>query len=79
MEKVPGSGEFDRAHRDDPSGSIANPNKEAVMIEKFHRLMKGILTEDQASRLEGMAMALEETSARDFVAALAYPARAAAE
>ncbi|MDA0663663.1 MAG: MmgE/PrpD family protein [Proteobacteria bacterium] len=79
VERVPGSGEFDRAHRDDPSGSIANPNKEAVMIEKFHRLMKGILTEDQAIRLESLAMSLEDTSARDFVAALAYPARAAAE
>ena len=79
VERVPGSGEFDRAHRDDPSGSIANPNKEAVMIEKFHRLMKGILTEDQAIRLESLAMSLEDTSARDFATALAYPARAAAE
>lgn len=79
VEKTPGSGEFDRAYRDDPSGSIANPNKEGAMIDKFHRLMQGILTEEQAVRLETMCMSLEETPARAFTAAMTYPARAAAE
>jgi len=49
------------------------------MIDKFHRLMQGILTEEQAVRLETLCMALEETPVRDLTAAMIYPARAAAE
>jgi len=79
VERAPGSGEFERVSRDDPSGSIANPNKEGAMIEKFHRLMTGILSEEQAVRLETMAMSLEENTARNFTGAMVYPARAAAE
>lgn len=79
IETQPGGGVFERVYRDDPSGSIANPNKEAAMIEKFHRLLGDLGLGDQAPRIERMALALEGARARDLVASLCVPARAAAE
>ena len=79
IERQPGGGAFERVYRDDPSGSIANPNKETAMVEKFHRLMGDLRLGDQAARIESMALALERTTARDLVASLHSPVQVAAE
>jgi 2-methylcitrate dehydratase PrpD len=79
IETRPGGGVFERVYRDDPSGSIANPNKEAAMIEKFHRLLADLGLGGQAKRIESLALGLEGVRARDLVASLHLPARAAAE
>ncbi len=79
IETQAGSGAFERVYRDDPSGSIANPNKEAAMVEKFHRLLGDLGLGGQAARIEFMALALEDANARDLVASLHQPVRAAAE
>jgi hypothetical protein len=49
------------------------------MIEKFHRLLGDLGLGYQAPRIERMALALEGARARDLVASLCVPARAAAE
>ena len=79
IERQPGGGDFERVYRGDPSGSIANPNKEAAMIEKFHHLLADLGLGGQARRIESLALGLEGVSARDLVASLHLPVRAAAQ
>lgn len=79
IERTPGSGDFERVSRDDPSGSIANPDKEQAMLDKFRRLMADMAPAEQAAALERAALDLENSTARALVAAMARRASAAAE
>ena len=79
IERTPGGGDFERVSRDDPSGSIANPDKEQAMVDKFRRLMAELAPADQATELERAALDLDNTMARALVGAMARPARVAAE
>lgn len=79
VEREAGGGDFERVARDDPSGSIANPDKEQAMVEKFRRLMADLAPAEQAAALERAALDLENSPARTLVGAMARRSRAAAE
>lgn len=79
MAATPGGDDFERAYLLNPSGSAANPNKDAAIVAKFHDLTADLLDADQARRVADACLALEAATARDLVDLLAQPARQAAQ
>ena len=78
LERTPGAGNFEQVYLTDPSGSIANPHKEAAMLAKFHRLMAELMAADQARRLEAAVLGPSPLGARELVASLALERRSTA-
>ena len=72
VEVEKGSGEgFERAYVLDPSGSPANPNREAALKAKFRTLMRGMRRDEAIGPVEAAVASLERTSVRDLTARLA--------
>jgi len=60
----------ERADVLDPTGSIARPMAWPGLVEKFRRLLAGAIPAPALDRTEAAVRRLEETTARDLVAAL---------
>ena len=78
LERTPGAGDFERAYVADPSGSIANPRKDAAMVEKFHSLMADLMPQERAERLQTAVLGAAPLGARALVEHLALTRRRAA-
>lgn len=70
VEKGAGEG-FERAYVLDPSGSPANPNREAALEAKFRTLMRGMRRDEAIGPVEAAVASLERTTVRDLTARLA--------
>ena len=71
VETAPGSGEFDRVHVLDPSGSIANPEREAALKAKFRMLMSDRLGPDGVAAVEAAVADLAGATPDQLVGLLA--------
>ncbi len=61
----------DRAYLLDPSGSVANPDREVGLREKFHTLMAERMVDDAAAAVEAAVMDLSGQPAATLIAVLA--------
>jgi 2-methylcitrate dehydratase PrpD len=76
LEKPDGD-DFERVYVLDPSGSVANPNREAALVNKFRALMEKDMDPETISHLEAAVFGLGEDSstARDMTSLLARLSR----
>jgi len=65
------AGEFERAYVLDPSGSTANPEREAALRGKFRQLMGERMTAERAAALEAAVGGLDARPAAGLVALMA--------
>lgn len=71
IEKPPGSNQFERDERLQPSGHPSNPHREAALRAKFHNLVTPLMGEAKARRLEAAADRLSQVRVADLINMLA--------